>query len=310
MNKPTAFYVFNNDLIKWTGEDGKLNCLQICQDNDASSPRDDQDNLTVMACFHRRYLLGDNLADKSGDKYEPLTYLRKLVKDTVSGDTLVAAVKAGKCPRLRVSPSDQHFPLYNIFGGEDDELLVENVAAENLASELADIIDCSDDIVGFNGCLSLLSDYMEYLPLWLYDHSGITMSCGARTYPYSDRWDSCQVGWIFAKKETLIKEGVATEENWRKVAKEVMEYDVKVYDDFLTGQVYGYQLYEADQPESPNEEPDWEMTDSCWGFYGDDIMKNGIADDVNIKDIIKNGAYITGTVKEVCTVSYEFKFAS
>lgn len=52
------------------------------------------------------------------------------------------------------------------------------------------------------------------------------------------------------------------------------------------------------------------MTDSCWGFYGDDIMKNGIADDVNIKDIIKNGAYITGTVKEVCTVSYEFKFAS
>ena len=115
MNKPTAFYVFNNDLIKWTGEDGKLNCLQICQDNDASSPRDNQDNLTIMACFHRRYLLGDNLADKSGDKYEPLTYLRKLVKDTVSGDTLVAAVKADKCPRLRVSPSDQHFPLYNIF---------------------------------------------------------------------------------------------------------------------------------------------------------------------------------------------------
>lgn len=65
MNKPTAFYVFNNDLIKWTGEDGKLNCLQICQDNDASSPRDNQDNLTIMACFHRRYLLGDNLADSA-----------------------------------------------------------------------------------------------------------------------------------------------------------------------------------------------------------------------------------------------------
>ena len=32
---------------------------------------------------------------------------------------------------------------------------------------------------------------VEYLPLYIYDHSGITMS----TVGFSDTWDSGQVGW-------------------------------------------------------------------------------------------------------------------
>lgn len=303
MYKPTILYASDNDLIKWTGEDGKLHCVQIRQDDSGDDSPRDWDNLTTMACFHRRYRLGDDL----GGRYSPDEYLLKLVRDTLTDEALVTAIKAGKCPNLHISPADNRSSLYNILGEEDEGVLVENVAAENLGRELDYLLD---DNVGTCGYLALLFDYMEYLPLWLYDHSGITMSCGTRTYPYNDEWDSGQVGWIFARKETLIKEGVATEENWREVAQKTMENDVKLYDYFLTNQVYGYTLYEATQPENPNEKPDWEETDSCWGFYGDDIMESGIADDVGIRDIIKDGAYTTGTTKVVHTISYEFQFAS
>lgn len=303
MYKPTILYASDNDLIKWTGEDGKLHCVQIRQDDSGDDSPRDWDNLTTMACFHRRYRLGDDL----GGRYSPDEYLLKLVRDTLTDEALATAIMAGKCRNLHISPADNGSPSYNILGEEDNGVLVANVAAENLGRELDYLLD---DNVGTCGYLALLSDYMEYLPLWLYDHSGITMSCGTRTYPYNDQWDSGQVGWIFAKKETLIKEGVATEENWREIAKKTMESDVKMYDYFLTNQVYGYTLYEATQPENPDEKPDWEETDSCWGFYGDDIMESGVADAVGIRDIIKDGAYTTGTAKEVHTISYEFQFAS
>jgi hypothetical protein len=40
------------------------------------------------------------------------------------------------------------------------------------------------------------------LPLYLYDHSGITISTG----PFSCPWDSGQVGWIYCSKERFLKE--------------------------------------------------------------------------------------------------------
>jgi hypothetical protein len=39
--------------------------------------------------------------------------------------------------------------------------------------------------------------------------------------------------------------------------------EVKTYDDYLTGNVYGYKVID----EQGNEE------DSCWGYYGEDSIK-------------------------------------
>lgn len=41
-----------------------------------------------------------------------------------------------------------------------------------------------------------------YLPLYLFDHSGLSMN----TIGYSCGWDSGQVGWIYARKDYLMKE--------------------------------------------------------------------------------------------------------
>lgn len=87
-----------------------------------------------------------------------------------------------------------------------------------------------------------------YLPLYLYDHSGITMSYK----PFSCQWDSGQVGIIYAKKgfEGMSDEKILTG----------LEAEVENYNDFITGNCFGYIL----------EDSSGEQLDSCWGFLGDE----------------------------------------
>jgi hypothetical protein len=69
------------------------------------------------------------------------------------------------------------------------------------------------------------------LPLYLYDHSGITMA----TTPFTCTFDSGQVGLIYVKHSDIIKEyGDASPESVAK-ALEVLQSEVKDYDNYLTG---------------------------------------------------------------------------
>jgi hypothetical protein len=96
-----------------------------------------------------------------------------------------------------------------------------------------------------------------WLPLYLLDHSGITIS----TSDFRDPWDSGQVGFIFTTKEKLVAAGhnpkklpsVAQVEEW-------LDGEVQTFDDFLTGNVYGYVIRDVETDE---------VLDACWGFYPD-----------------------------------------
>ena len=108
------------------------------------------------------------------------------------------------------------------------------------------------------------------LPLYLYDHSGITMSCNL-TYPFNDRWDAGQVGFIFVDYATIRKEyscKYVTKAMKNKIIN-YLEGEVNTYDDYLTNNVYGYKLFD---PEGD------ELDGSCWGFYGD-ISENGLLEE-------------------------------
>ena len=96
------------------------------------------------------------------------------------------------------------------------------------------------------------------LPLYLYDHSGITMSTGA----FSCGWDSGQVGFIYALRSDILK-CYSRKRLSRQLlarAEKVLEGEVEIYDQWLTGEVYGYQI------EGPKCE------ESCWGFYDREYM--------------------------------------
>lgn len=97
---------------------------------------------------------------------------------------------------------------------------------------------------------------VAYLPLYLYDHSGITMN----TTGFSCPWDSGQVGYIYVTTEKMREEYNCKAVS-KKLRERVLGYlknEVETYDQYLTGSVYGYII---------KDEKDEEI-DSCWGFYG------------------------------------------
>jgi hypothetical protein len=96
------------------------------------------------------------------------------------------------------------------------------------------------------------------LPLYLYDHSGLTIS----TSPFSCPFDSGRIGVTYVTRAKLL-EGYSKKRLSPKLlatATRVLEDEVKAYDQFLRGDVYGYVI-------------EGEEGDSCWGFYGIDEAK-------------------------------------
>lgn len=153
----------------------------------------------------------------------------------------------------------------------------------------------------------------------LYDHSEISIST-SNNYSYNGSWDTSCVGFVYVTKEKALKEwgGIPekdengefiriphehpdgsvtystkytpiTEENWKEVAEYHMDNEVKVYDQYLRGEVYGFTLTKTviEQETCPHcgevirEYEEDEEVDSCYGFYGDCLEENGILDNIS-----------------------------
>jgi hypothetical protein len=122
----------------------------------------------------------------------------------------------------------------------------------------------------FNGWDAMIAhvDKIEggiiWLPVYMYDHSGYTI----RTTPFSCRWDSGQLGFIYiSKKKARETYGwkVLNKARIEKL-KEYLLGEVETYDDYLTGNVYWYTIIL----------PDGTDDDSCGGYYGSDHEKSGL----------------------------------
>ena len=110
------------------------------------------------------------------------------------------------------------------------------------------------------------------LPLWIYDHSGISISTGV-----VDSWDSSFVGLIFVEKDFYLAQMcLKDEEGWKEKAKKTLEREIEVYDAYLTGEVFSYTLYEPITVTKTNYKGEvistytnWEdeVFDSLFGLY-------------------------------------------
>ena len=112
-------------------------------------------------------------------------------------------------------------------------------------------------------------DIAVILPVYLYDHSGITLS----TAPFNDTFDSCQVGYIYITKEKARKEYSVKRisKKLKNRIKSYLEGEIKAFDQYLTGDIYGFELIDSITGEE---------YESCWGFYGNDYETNGILDSI------------------------------
>ena len=95
------------------------------------------------------------------------------------------------------------------------------------------------------------------LPVYMYDHSGTTIN----TTGFDCGWDSGQVGIMYCTRKKAVHEfgnKLCTKEV-ESDAIRAMVGEVKSIDDYLTGNVWGFQIFD----------PEGEEVDSCWGFVGD-----------------------------------------
>lgn len=151
--------------------------------------------------------------------------------------------------------------------------------------------------------LSMLNNcgQVVILPIYLFDHSGITMS----TVPFGCAWDSGQVGWIYVDKRTFLRDFSCDESEWRDRAAAFLESATSLYAKYLEGDCYWYNLFELDKKTG-----EWvETGESCCGFYGSDIEESGIADEAyGLRDALDRGEFEVGDaeVHKITTIKYEF----
>jgi len=116
----------------------------------------------------------------------------------------------------------------------------------------------ADDMVEFINNKDVIS-----LPLYLMDHSGIGMNTGGFRYCDSAGWDWGQVGYIYATKQMIRKEFGVKYVTYATLQKalEILQAEVETYNKYLTGNVMGYVVEDADG----------NTIDSCWGFYNNPL---------------------------------------
>lgn len=200
--------------------------LKIVRDLTPLNPRE-WDNLGTMVCWHGRYTLGDEQPSMESKDY-----------------LLMLADKYAPGISERLENWDAAYPYPYT---EQDR--------RKYRSDLS---------VYWGKCVQpVLNKNYVMLELFLYDHSGITMRTAASSCP----WDCGKVGFIYVDREKILEEygwKVLTAKR-REQLRTYLDNEVQTYDQYLTGDVWGFVVEELD-----NATGEWEETDSCWGFYGDD----------------------------------------
>ena len=105
---------------------------------------------------------------------------------------------------------------------------------------------------------SFLNRYIA-LPVYLYDHSGVTVS----TPPFHCPWDFGLFGIIAVSVEKVRKEY-----HWKRITtkrrteiENALRSEIETLDQYYTGEVYGYEITPADNKT--------ELLDSCGSFFGE-----------------------------------------
>ena len=137
---------------------------------------------------------------------------------------------------------------------------------------LGDKTDIRSDM--FNGWAAMEKHLIKVkkacviLPIYMYDHSGITINTTGFGAIDSDRWDWGQIGFIYCTAEDIRKNWSVKSINkkLKESAEKVLLGEIETYDQYLRGDVYGYVVTSTEKCNLGHEHENNE--ESVWGFYG------------------------------------------
>lgn len=253
---------------------GKLVRLRVEHDDITLNNPREWDNLGTMVCWHNRYDLGD-----SHDYGEPRDFLVDLIENLNSTTRYEELEKyVENYFKNHCVKKDDKGDYYIAYG---DEFIEEYYDTEDEAYDRLD--ELKDEFIDYdwqdelknNELMSIIENHYVILPLFLYDHSGITMN----TTGFTCGWDSGQVGWIYVSHDVIKEEYGKDDEEQLEEVRTYLENEVETYDQYLRGEVYYFSLEEKVVCECCKNE-EWEHIDSCGGFYGSDWEENGLKDHV------------------------------
>jgi len=218
---------------------GKTVIGYLCDESDPPDPREN-DNFGVMVCWHRRYTLGDKHTHENPKAmWRSLLGEEEYEKLDQESDTELAAWPAAH-------------PEFSASGPEFAKKCEELILA--MGAKVRELVAAKGYTV---------------VPLFLLDHSGITMSTSSFSHVDPGGWDSGRVGYIYAGPEEIAKMGVAPEHVTSALESEVTEYDL-----FLTGESYGVAVDVYDVMGEKIDE------DACWGYLGHSFVQEELAERV------------------------------
>lgn len=266
----------DDQALVWSHE-GRRFALRVYNDPEPLNPRDNEGNLCTLLCAHRKYTLGDYPTQEMSGRW-----LADVLQTDISFEALLATIKSDTLaafPKDELTDPDCGGPI------PDDALL----------DRLLDLVRNGDIRTG----LLAAQAELVWLPLWLYDHSGIAMSCGERRYPFNDRWDSGCVGFAVLTRKKLLNHLSDVEarvskaaDGWREKALEIIRSEVSRYNDYISGEVYCFDL--LSEPDEPTDVlSDWNEEESGCGFLGSDPTENGMLDFIGagLKEALAGGQY-------------------
>ena len=204
--------------------------VKIVQDDGSCESPREWDNLGTIATWHRRYNLGDEQPNSS-----PIEHMADLI-------------------------SEYNPKIHDIIEYYEDEYFNRvtkdmEFGSKEIQQKIAEIDRIINDRIQTE-----FDKYFISLPVYMYEHSGITISTGG----FSCSWDSGQLGFIYVSKADIRKEY-----GWKNITKkriaQIAKYldgEIKVYDQYLVGDVWGFQIGNY------NEYGEFNCMDSCYGFYG------------------------------------------
>lgn len=184
------------------------------------------------------------------------THVLKIIQDSDADSPRVDYGNAGTmyCWHKRYNLGDKH-------DYSEPRDFLEDVVGELTDMDYRYIQEMSSEEL-----INVLKDNAIVLPLFLYDHSGITMN----TTGFSCQWDSGQIGYTYMTHETVVKEFGSLD---IEKAEGLLKAEVETYDQYLRGEIYGFVLQEKTKCECCKS-IDIETVDSCWGFYGLDHLES------------------------------------
>lgn len=208
--------------------------IRVFADHDAENPRVDGEAFGTMSCEHRRYDLGDADAPGPDDMRIPCP-------NDCEGDYLPVPTTRDRGDGRGYRFDDPGYMTCDSCDGDGERI----APVEWAVAQGATVV----------------------LGLYLYDHSGITMS-GSTLYrdgarvpggnPFSCRWDSGMVGIMYAGPDDMRAWFGDDADTSDDAIESLLRSHLRTYDAFLRGDVQRYQI------EGPVCE------DSCGGFFPDE----------------------------------------